>query len=116
MFHFEVDVDRKFSEQRLIFVERDLDAHVFEQKIHCTAEFVGRQFDLLEGLIIHDDIVGAVIIEVRHVTAVNRSQLGFRAGVPGLVRNFASHDIFELGAHDCCTFSWLHVLEFHDLL
>ncbi len=81
-------------------VGRDLDGHVLEQEAGTVAERLRRDRDLVVGLAIHEDVVGAVVVQVGHVAAVDRRGLDLDAGVPGLVDGLAGEHVLQLRAHD----------------
>ena len=116
MLHLQVNGDRQLTEQSLTVVEGDLDAHVFQKELAGVAELVKWQLVLLVGLIIHDHVVLAIVVQVGHVAAVDVSGLHLHASVESLVRYLARDHVLELGTHESWALARLHMLKLDNLL
>src|SRR5699024_8704652 len=112
----EVNVGWQLSEQRLAVVEGHVDAGVFQQELRAIAHELWLQFDLSVGLVIHEDVGGAIVAQVGHVAAVDGVLLDLHTCVEGLVHGLAGDDVLELRAHKRRALTWLDVLELYDLL
>src|SRR5699024_636493 len=97
-------------------LEGHMDAHVLQEETASITEGVEGELELLEGLVIHEDVGAAIVVQVGHVTTVDGGGLNLDTGVPGLVDGLAGDDVLELGAHEGWALARLHVLELDDLL
>ena len=71
--------------------------------------------ELVEVRGVHEDEVGAVLVQVLVVAAVHRGGLDLQSGVEGLVDDLAGHHVAHLGAHERATLAGLDVLELDDV-
>ena len=91
------------------------DGLVVDHEVTGIADDLFGNVDLLVGLFVHENIVGAVLVQVRHVATVNGCGFDLETGVEGLVDDLATHHVLNLGAHECGALTRLDVLEFNDL-
>jgi hypothetical protein len=70
---------------------------------------------LLVILGVHEHVVGAVLVQVCRVAAVDGRRLHLHAGVVRLVHDLAGQHVLEFGAHERGAFARFDVLELDDL-
>ncbi len=105
---------RQLDEQHVALVAGDDDLLVLEEELRGVADGLGAHRDLVVGVTVHEDEVGAVVVEVLHVPLVDARGLDLHPGVEGLVDDLAAHDVLQLGAHERRALAGLDVLELHD--
>src|SRR5699024_9925471 len=114
--NLELNRDRKLSKKSVALIEGNLHAHVFLEELRGVAELFFRQLDLLVVGVIHDNVAGAVVVQVRHIATVNRSGFNLGACTPSLIGYLAGNNIFELAAHKSWALARLNVLKLNNLL
>src|SRR3954469_17886632 len=87
---------------------------VLEEVVGGVADDGLRHVELVVGVGVHEDEVGAVLVEVLHRALVDVARLDLGAGVEGLVDDLPGQDGLELGAHEGGPLAGLHVLELDD--
>jgi hypothetical protein len=87
---------------------------VLEEVVGGAAHHGLRHVDLVVGVGVHEDEVGAVLVEVLHRPLVDVARLDLGAGVERLVDDLAREHRLELGAHEGGALARLHVLELDD--
>ena len=87
---------------------------VLEHVLRRIADDLGGHRDLVVGVAVHEDEVGAVVVEVLHVPLVDVRRLDLDAGVEGLVDDLAAQDVLQLGPHEGRALAGLDVLELDD--
>ena len=112
----EIDGDGQLGEERLALVEGHLAGGFRKQELSTLRHLSVQDGNLVVGLVVHEDVSFTVVVQVRHVAAVDGSSLNLDASVESLVNNLAGQNVLQLGADECRTLTWLDVLELHDLL
>ena len=110
----EDDRGRQLDVEHRAVVGGDLGVLVLQEVVRGVADRRLGDVDLVVGVAVHEDVVGAVLVEVLHVATVDVRGLDLDAGVEGLVDDLAGQDVLELGAHERRALAGLDVLELHD--
>jgi hypothetical protein len=92
-------------------VTGNLDRHVLEHEACTVADRRLVDRDLVVGVTVHEDVVAAVVVKVRHVASVDGGSLDLDAGVEGLVDDLARQHVLQLGSHESGALARLDVLE-----
>ena len=108
--------NRHFSEKNVALMEGHLAGGFRKQELSTLRHLSIQDGNLVVGLVVHEDVSFTVVVQVRHVAAVDGSSLNLDASVESLVNNLAGQNVLQLGADECRTLTWLDVLELHDLL
>jgi hypothetical protein len=82
LYNAEVDEVRQGDADRAAVEHEDFDLHVVAQEELVVAEGLFREMGLLEGLVIHEDVAGFVLIEILHADVF---ELGRLEGIPGTI-------------------------------
>ena len=91
----------------------DHDLLVFEQVVLRVAQDGGSDEHLVEGVGVHEDVVGAVVVEVLHVPLLDEGPLHLLAGPQRALEHGAGAHVLQLGAHEGMALAGLDVLEVH---
>ena len=81
----ELDRGRQLDEEHAALVGGDDDVLVLQEEVLRGADDLRRDLELLVALDVHEDVGGAVVVEVLHRAAVDRRGLDLGAGVERLV-------------------------------
>ena len=88
---------------------------VLLQPIGRGAHHIGGDGHLLERAVVHEPVIGAVVVEVLHLLGLKTHGIELRAGVEGVVDHAAGLDVLELSAYKRAALARLHMLELDDL-
>ena len=88
----------------------DLDVLTFLHEVDAVDLVLG-DGNLLEGLVVHEDVVLAFHVEELIAATLNAHILEFLADVEAALQHVAAHHVLESGAHDGVTLARLHVEE-----
>ena len=105
---------RQLDVEHGALVGGDLRGLVLQQVVGGVADGRLGDVDLVVRRAVHEHEVGAVLVEVLHVTTVDGRGLDLDSGVEGLVDDLARHHVLQLGAHEGRALAGLDVLELHD--
>src|SRR4051812_7114711 len=97
--------------ERQALVGGDERVLVLEEVVGGVTDDGLRHVELVVGVGVHEDEVGAVLVEVLHRPLVDVARLDLGAGVERLVDDLAGEDGLELGTHERRALAGLHVLE-----
>jgi hypothetical protein len=95
-------------------VARDDDVAVLQHVVRRVTDDIARHADLVVGVLIHEHVVDAVVVEVGHLATVHVRGVHLHPGVEGLVDHLAGEDVLQGGAHEGTALAGLDVLEVHD--
>ena len=87
---------------------------VFQHVLGRVPDHLRGHRQLVVGVGVHEDEVGAVVVQVLHRALVDVGGLDLDPRVEGLVDDLAGQDVLELGTHKRRTLAGLDVLELHD--
>src|SRR5215211_1788107 len=76
----QLDTGRQFDVERSGVVQRDDDLGVLQQVVGVAAHRLGRDVDLVVGVGVHEDEVGALLVQVGHAALVDVGGLDLGAG------------------------------------
>ena len=79
----------QLDEEHSAVVLGDDDVLVLHHEVAGVAHGLGGNVDLLVGGLVHEDVIGAVLVQVRHVATVNGRGFDLQASVEGLVDGLA---------------------------
>src|SRR3954454_21974608 len=102
--HGQLDVERG------AVVDGHDDLGVLEQVVRAVADGLGRHVDLVVGVAVHEDEVGAVLVQVGHRPLVDVGRLDLGAGVERLVDDLPREHVLQRGPHERATLAGLDVL------
>ena len=111
----ELDRRRQLDVEHAAVVGGDDRLLVLEHEVLHVADDLRRDLELLVGAGVHEDVGGAVVVEVLHRPLVDVGHLDLDVGVEGLVDGLARLDVLQLRAHDRPALAGLVVLEPDDL-
>src|SRR4051794_21285855 len=111
----QLDRDRELDVEHGVLVPSHGRRHVLEQIVLRAGDRLAGHVDLVVGLAVHEDVVGAVLVEVLHLALVDDSDIDLGAGVEGAVDDLAGQQVLELGADERATLARLDVLELDDV-
>ena len=109
-----LDEHRRGYAHELIVGEEQLADVVLAQPLGVLAHHVLGNGNLLIGLVVHEDVVGAVVVEVLELTGGEHDALELGAGVAGVLDDAAALDVAGLVAHKCAALARLDMLELDD--
>ncbi len=112
----DLEDDRRgeLDEQHRLVVAGHDGVLVLEQVLRRVADDLGAHRELVEGVAVHEDVVGAVVVQVLHRPLVDVGRLDLDAGVERLVDDLAGEDVLQLGPHEGRALAGLDVLELDD--
>ena len=94
---------------------RNNDVLVLNHEVTGITYDLGRNVNLLVGRSIHENVIGAILVQVRHIATIDCSGFDLDARVEGLVNGLPGQNVLNLGAHKGRALTRLHVLEFDNL-
>ena len=101
---------RVYAHELLLGVEQ-LAGIVLAKPLGVVTHKVGRNGNLLVGLIVHEDVVGAVVVEILHLLGEQLDALELGAGVASLLDYATGLDVLGLVADKSAALAGLDVLE-----
>ena len=105
----------KFNEENRTVVLRNNHILILNHEMSSVANNFCGDIDLLVGRGIHEDVVGTILVEVGHITTVNRRSLDLHARIESAINDLARQDILDLGANESGALTRLDVLELDNL-
>ena len=109
-----LDEHRRGHAHELVVGEEQLAGVILAQPLGVLAHHILGNGNLLVGLVIHEDVVGAVVVEVLELTGGEHDALELGAGVAGVLDDAAALDVAGLVAHESAALARLDVLELDD--
>ena len=93
-------------------VEEDFAFEVFEEEVAVVADDVFEEFDLFEGLIVHEDVFVAFLIGEVEGFGFDVGAVNFVHGAEGSVHGVAGEHVFEAAFVHGLAFAGFDELEF----
>ncbi len=106
--HLRLNADELFAriQQRCVVV--------FLQPLRVVANHVNRNRDLLEGIIVHEVVVGTVVVEVLHLLVLKAYLVKLGTCVEGVVNHTTRLDVAQLGANKSTALAGLYMLKLNN--
>ncbi len=94
----------------LVLEKHHVDFHVVEQEVHVVSEHVGADAQLIVRLIVHEDVLVALLVEVLHRALVGVRLFQLLTALERSVDDRSGHHVLELGSDERLAFARLHKL------
>jgi hypothetical protein len=98
--HRQLDRRRQLDADRLVLVKHHLGFFVLLEVVDQVADPLAVEVDLVVGLLVHEDVVVALLVEVLHLALVEVGLLDLVVGPEALGDDGAGLEVLELEVED----------------